>query len=495
MDPPFTKLDILCCRNLLIYLTPELQRKILPLFHYTLKPGGILFLGSSESIGISGQLFPPLAQKERIFRRSETGASSRSPDFPTAFVPDPPPHFIAPTPAPRSLQVLADQLLQVLYAPPAVLVTLQGDIRYINGRTGKYLEPAAGKANWNILAMVHENMRYDLANALEEAHRKKAPILLTRLKNGADADAHLVDLRVEPLDEPQELRGMLLVVFSETAPVPDLVVTAAPSASRTTNARQRELQEALRRARDELQSGREDMQTTQEELRSMNEELQSTNEELQSSNEELTTSKEEMQSLNEELQTVNTELQTKLDELSATNSDMKNLLNSTDIATVFLDNKLRVRRFTEQAKTIIKFIPGDLGRPLTDLASDLLYPELVADAGEVLRTLVFSEREINTHDGRWFTVRVMPYRTMDNRIDGLVITLANITVAKNLEARLRERNDDLTTKAAEQGRALGQAKDRLLHHAAKTASPTTKRAAKSIVSDRLKIHKRENFPS
>ena len=189
----------------------------------------------------------------------------------------------------------------------------------------------------------------------------------------------------------------------------------------------------------------------------MNEELQSTNEELQSTNEELMTSKEEMQSLNEELQTVNAELQAKLDELSGTNNDMKNLLNSTDIATVFLDNDLHVRRFTLQAKTIIKFIASDIGRPITDLASDLLYPALVKDAHEVLLTLVFSERSIATEDGRWFTVRIMPYRTMDNRIDGVVITFADITAAKKIEADLREQHRLLSKQAAQQGRALEKA--------------------------------------
>jgi two-component system CheB/CheR fusion protein len=190
----------------------------------------------------------------------------------------------------------------------------------------------------------------------------------------------------------------------------------------------------------EAQTTREEMQTAQEELRSTNEEQQSTNEELQSTNEELTTSKEEMQSLNEELQTVNNELQAKVDELSRSNNDMKNLLNSTDIATLFLDKNLNVRRFTTQATKIIKLIPGDVGRPITDLASELLYPELTTDAREVLRKLGFAEKPVNTGDGRWFTVRIMPYRTLDDRIDGVVITFADITVAKTLEAQLRERH-------------------------------------------------------
>ena len=211
-----------------------------------------------------------------------------------------------------------------------------------------------------------------------------------------------------------------------------------------------EFRRKYEQARREAQGIREQMQTSQEELRSTNEEQQSTNEELQSTNEELTTSKEELQSLNEELQTVNAELQVKVNELSRSNNDMKNLLNSTDIATLFLDNKLNVRRFTTQATKIIKLIPGDIGRPITDLASDLLYPELSEDAREVLRKLGFAEKAVNARDGRWFTVRIMPYRTLDDRIDGVVITFADITTAKHLEAQLREQHAMLEKHLAEQ---------------------------------------------
>lgn len=455
MDPPFTKLDILCCRNLLIYLTPELQKKIFPLFHYSLNPRGVLFLGSAESIGNFTQLFTPLALKERIFQKNETAAQGSQFEFPTVYVPAPARRLGAPSPLPAppsSLQAVADQLLQARFAPPAVLVNGQGDILYISGRTGKYLEPAAGKANWNVIAMAREGLRYELASALQKVHRKGGALTLQGIKAGSDGEARAVDMVVQSLDEPKELQGMVLIVFSDTpASVDPGGTTSADGKLPARTARQRELERELQRARDEVRASREEMQTSQEELKSMNEELQSTNEELQSTNEELTTSKEEMQSLNEELQTVNAELQAKLDELSAANNDMKNLLNSTDIATVFLDNDLHVRRFTLQAKTIIKFISTDVGRPVTDLASDLLYPELVTDAHEVLRTLVFCERSITTHDGRWFTVRVMPYRTMDNRIDGVVITFADITAAKNVEAALREKYDHLTGKTAAKG--------------------------------------------
>ncbi len=454
MDPPFTKLDLLCCRNLLIYLTPELQRKLFPLFHYCLNPRGVLFLGSAESIGGFAGLFTPLAIKERIFRRTESAPPGSHLDFPAVFASAAAERTDTPQAAQRpspSLQSLADHLLQARFAPPAVLVNERGDILYINGRTGNYLEPAAGKANWNVIAMAREGLRHPLVDALQKAHQKKTAITVRGIKVGDGARS--VDLLVQVLDEPGELRGMVLIVFSDTAgPVETSPIGKAGKASLRSPAI-RELERELQRARQEAHACREEMQTSQEELKSMNEELQSTNEELQSTNEELTTSKEEMQSLNEELQTVNAELQSKLDELSAANNDMKNLLNSTDIATVFLDNALCVRRFTLQAGTIIKFIPGDVGRPITDLASDLLYPALVEDAREVLRTLVFSETSITTKDGRWFIVRIMPYRTMDNRIDGVVITFTDVTASKKVEADLREQHDRLARQLAGQHRS------------------------------------------
>jgi two-component system CheB/CheR fusion protein len=336
-----------------------------------------------------------------------------------------------------NLQVLAEELLLQRYSPAAVLTNDKGDILFISGRTGKYLEPAAGKANWNIYAMAREGLRYELGAAFQKALREKRSVTRSRVRLATDGGAQTVDITVEPVLEPEALQGTVMVVFTDVA---TLASEPLGKAKRTTTkpAALDQREQELRRARDELQTAREQMQTSQEELRSANEEMQSTNEELQSTNEELTTSKEEMQSLNEELQTLNHELQSKVDELSRTNNDMRNLLDSTDIATLFLDDALNVRRFTPQTVKIIKLIPGDAGRPITDLASDLVYPGLVEDAREVLRTLVFKEQSIATRDGRWFTVRIMPYRTLDNRIDGLVITLVDITAAKTLEATLRK---------------------------------------------------------
>jgi len=279
------------------------------------------------------------------------------------------------------------------------------------------------------------------------------------LKVGTNGGEQFVDLTVQTLEEAEPLRGLVMIVLTNVAaPMEAKTPGRFQKAPARSAARLAELERELQQARDELQTTREEMQTSQEELTSINEELQSTNEELQSTNEELTTSKEEMQSLNEELQTVNTELQAKMDDLSTINSDLKNLLNSTDVATVFLDNDLHVRRFTPQASKIIKLIPADEGRPITDLTSDLRYPELVEDTREVLRTLASTEKPVTARDGRWFTVRIMPYRTLDDRIDGVVITFADITTAKTLEAKLRGKHASLEKRVAEQSAKLGKAK-------------------------------------
>jgi two-component system CheB/CheR fusion protein len=314
----------------------------------------------------------------------------------------------------------------------------KGDILYISGRTGKYLEPAAGKANWNIFAMAREGLRYELNNAFQKALRQKTAAGLKGVKVGTNGGVQAVDITVQPISEPVALQGMVMIVFTDVAIPPETKAAGKTPRASARSAILAGLKRELQQAREEVQSCREEMQTSQEELKSTNEELQSTNEELQSTNEELTTSKEEMQSLNEELQTVNQELQAKVDELSRANNDMKNLLDSTDIATLFLDDALTVRRFTPQATSIIKLIAGDAGRPLTDIATDLDYPELSADARQVLRSLAFMEKQVATRDGRWFLVRIMPYRTLENRIDGVVITFSNITKAKTLEAQLRQ---------------------------------------------------------
>lgn len=437
LDPPFTRLDILCCRNVLIYFNTTLQRRLMPLFHYSLLPGGVLLLGSSETVGPFNRLFDPIESKLRVYLRRHH-ATAKSPEFLlTSFPPlskltkEPVlPTSINPPPPPDSMQSAAERVLLEVHAPPAVVVNAAGDIVFISGRTGLYLEPASGKANWNFHAMVHENLRLPLAEALKQVEAQSEPVYLHNLLLQTTGGARAVDITVQALRGNPALQGMVMIVFRDLASVhprrKNSGAVEAPQAA------------ALQQLRDEIQTQREETRASKEELQSANEELQSTNEELQSANEELTTSKEEMQSMNEELQTVNGEMQTKLDDLALAQSDMKNLLNSTNIAMLFLDQGLNVRRFTDGASKIINLRESDIGRPLSHLTTRLQYPQLHDDALETLRTLVFSEKQIVSTDQRWFSVRIMPYRRLDNVIDGAVITFVDITATKQLESTLRK---------------------------------------------------------
>jgi len=435
LDPPFTRLDLLTCRNLMIYFVAALQRRLVPLFHYSLRPGGALLLGGSETVGRAQSLFVPLRPKSRLYWRSDNGEAIGAVVFPTPRRPASRsamqethlPHSNTP---PANLQSAADQLLLQSFSPAAVLVNDGGDIVYISGRTGRYLEPAAGKANWNIHVMARPAIRTQLAVALRTALQEKTAVELRGLRLD-DETAAAVDITVQALAQPRSIEGMAMIVFRD-------VPAGRGRRTKSAGALDAALNDELIRSREEIHALRQEMRASQEELQSANEELQSTNEELQSANEELTTSKEEAQSMNEELQTINGELQSKLDDLALAQSDMQNLLNSTDIATLFLDNHLNVRRFTAQIARIVHLREGDIGRPLSDLASTLIYPALHDDVKQTLRTLAFSEKQIATTDGHWFTVRIMPYRTLADVIQGVVITFVDITVAKELESRLRK---------------------------------------------------------
>jgi len=444
-DPPFTKIDLLVCRNLLIYLQPEAQERVLSLFHYALKPGGVLFLGTSESVSGLRDHFAALDKKWKIFSRKEPVG---------AFTPPGPFAAVQPRQEASSLgsvetagrtqklqlSVVLEKALLNRYAPACVIVNDRGDILYIHGRTGDYLEPATGQPRLNILDMAREGLRIDLASALRRAAGQDTPVVHDGVRVKTNGDSIAVRLAVTKLREPESIRGLLLVAF-QTEPAAEKRLPARKAAARSAKpppGRILNLEHELQYVKETLQSTVEELETSNEELKSTNEELQSTNEELQSANEELETSKEEMQSLNEELQTVNAQLQAKVDDLGRTSDDMQNLLNSTEVATIFLDQELRVKRFTPEATKLVKLLPSDTGRPIGDLAFNLRYDELEADAAEVLRTLVIKEREVQTKDGNWRQARILPYRTTDNVIDGLVMTFVNLNRSKQAEQAARQ---------------------------------------------------------
>jgi two-component system, chemotaxis family, CheB/CheR fusion protein len=384
-----------------------------------------------------------LDKKLKLFQRLEV---ERDPDFrmPSSYRRDTAPMTISPKPEQEPLANASYPVQRAIldvYAPPAVVVNAQGDILYYNGRTGKFLESASGKPGHNLLSMAREGLRDKLGPTIATAQKNRTSVTVENLKVKSNGHYTLIDLTVQPLNEPRELRGMLLVVFEEI-PEPDGKHPAKKKAA-FPEMPPSELHEELNRTKQQLQSTVEEMEATQEELRSANEELQSNNEELQSTNEELTTAKEELQSLNEEMQTVNAELQMKIELLSQSNNDMKNLLNGIDIATIFLDGDLCIKRFTPQAVKIVNFIAGDVGRPFANLVTNLKYDRLIDDVREVLDRLVPKEVQVQTNDDRWYNMRVLPYRTDDNVIDGVVITLVEITNTKLMEGLLRLRQDEL----------------------------------------------------
>jgi two-component system CheB/CheR fusion protein len=425
---------------MLIYMEPELQKRLMSLFHYSLNPGGIMLLGSAENESSGSGFFTLLDSKLKFFKRSELPKIPELSNFPSSFYERKMELTEAqqkPMKEIENIQILADRLLLQRFSPASVLINGQGDILYITGKTGKYLEPAAGKANMNIYAMVREGLDIALTGAIRKAKQNYEPVELKNLKVGTNSGTLYVNITLQQIEKPEMLKGSIIIVFSDVK-TPVIEKPTRKTGGKISSVQQQELEKELQRANEELQGTREEMQTSQEELKSINEELQSTNEELQSNNEELTTSKEEMQSMNEELQSVNVELQSKNGDFVVANNDMINLLNSTDIATLFLDKELNIRRFTEQLSKIVKLRTTDVGRPFTDLVNNLEYPEIAHHAKEVLRTLAFKETAITTNAGNWFNVRIMPYRTFDDIIDGLVITFVDISVAKKLEIELNK---------------------------------------------------------
>jgi two-component system CheB/CheR fusion protein len=407
-----------------------------------MQENGVLILGNSESINAENHLFSTLDSKMRIYQYVVLPSRTiEMLDFPNSFVN----HRLSETTKktvmiPDNIQALTEKLLLQKFTPAGILVNSQGDILYFVGSTGKYLEPDGGKANMNVYSMAREGLRNILPTALRKASKNYDKVVYQNIKLDVDSEASLASLTIQQIDKPLALKGKILIIFTDEK-APEKNKPKKDSQDTFNNAS--ELEYELNKVRGELEQTIEEMQISREEQTSMNEELQSTNEELQSTNEELTTSKEEMQSLNEELHSLNAEMQGKIDDSVRTSNDMNNLLNSSEIATLFLDKALRIRHFTPAATNIYKLKTSDVGRLFTDQATDLQYPQMYEDAKEVLHTLKFLEKSIKASDDRWFQVRIMPYRTIDDRIDGLVITFLNITTTKNLEIALAETRNSM----------------------------------------------------
>ncbi len=446
-DPPFTRLDLLSCRNLLIYLESELQGRLFPVFHYALKPGGVLFLSSSESIGGFTDLFAPINKKWKFFRAKGSlnapgeglaggglawrgGSIRREPGEPIKKAKD------------TDLLELTEQILLQTYAPPSVVIDEKGNILFVHGDTGKYLRPAPGQATLNVIEMAREGLQLELRTAIHQAIKQGTSVVGKDLLIKTDGGKQGITLSVKPLTIPEIDQGILLVSFQEAgSQVKEKPARAGLMVRKGGSSRVLELEQELSYTKENLQATIEELQAANEELTSTNEELQSTNEELQSTNEELETSKEEIQSVNEEILTVNAEFQAKIEQLAGMQNDMKNLIDNIHIGTIFLDENLVIKRFTREAAKVFRLVGTDVGRPLRDIKSNLEKEELEEEARAVLQSLVPRELKIKTTGQEWFLVRIMPYRTLENVIQGVVLTFNDITAIKIIEEKVRQARD------------------------------------------------------
>ncbi len=430
-DPPFSRIDLVSCRNFLIYLEPELQRAVMAVFAYALKPGGYLLLGTSETPAQSTPYFEAVDRKWRIYRRlearAELGAMALLPASGRVKVD-------LPGEAAVSGQGISHQVVERFllenHLPPCLVVDREGQVVFLYGRTGRYLEPAGGHAGpWHVVRLMREALRMPLVTAIRRAASEGSPVHLEGVRFELEGRTESIDISVLPLDHVIALKGLLLVILKEPRPAP---AALPPATVAEAGSRQREAE--LER---ELQAAREYLQSTVEEIQSANEEARSNNEELQSANEELVTAQEEAQSVNEELATLNSQLGTKLDELHVVNNDLTNLLASIDVGILFLDRQFRVRRFNEAVTRVINLMPGDTGRPVAHIASRLREADWLAAARLVFHSLIPHQEEVEGDDGQWYSMYIQAYRTSEDAIDGVVVTFGDITAQKQVEQALR----------------------------------------------------------
>ncbi|WP_353646169.1 CheR family methyltransferase [Mesorhizobium sp. WSM2239] len=442
-DPPFSRVDLISCRNLLIYLGADLQERVIPLFHYALRDDGFLFLGSSENITRHASLFSTIDKASRLFQK-RARSSTRLPEFPlTAPVRRPQLNRAADTAARSSLQDLAERELLDRYTPAHVIVNAGGEVLHSSAGTGKYLEMAAGSPDHNIFTMARSGLRLDLRATVHKAVSTGKPATHNNVTVATDGGRQAIDLVVQPLRRSGD--SVFMVVFRDQGSLwTDAETEVLESGEDAKNHGVSHLEAELRATRERLQTTTEELESSNEELKSANEELSSINEELQSSNEELETSKEELQSINEELQTVNAELNMRVEELSRANSDVSNLLESTQIATIFLDRDLCIKSFTPAAKDLFRLVESDIGRPLMHVRARFACDTLQSDAEHVLHKLGTVERQVDSSDSdARYIMRILPYKTTENVIAGLVITFVDVTQISLAEARIKSLSQSL----------------------------------------------------
>lgn len=478
-DPPFSKLDLISCRNLLIYLEPEIQKKILSMFHFALREGGYLFLGNAETIYQQADLFETISRKHRIYRRLGKPVLGKpvlgKPVLDKLVLDKPVTALLFNAPAQRThhLAALAQQAVMERFAPACVLVNRKAEVLYLCGPVDDYLQLPSGEASHDLIAMTRPGLRTKLRAAFHAALSDEQPVTLENVAVKRGQKYFPIRVTIEPLRQANESEALVLIAFDEVgAESRARVVHVVPSAPEPTDRPEtaaeyeaviRHLDGELSGTREDLQSAIEELETSNEEFKAANEEIMSVNEELQSTNEELETSKEELQSLNEELQTVNSQLESKVGELEQIGNDLVNLLTSTDIATLFLDRQLRLRRFTPAATRMFRIRPSDVGRPLADFSQYFVDTDLLTDAQRVIEHLAPIEKEVQdvarssspgdlgaleSSASHWYARRILPYRTDDDRIDGVVITFADITSNKEYQHILETLNRELDQRVA-----------------------------------------------
>ena len=437
-DPPFSQIDLIVCRNLLIYLDREVQREILQMFHFALRPGGFLFLGSSESADACHELFAPVDKRNRIFRaKTGTANSRRTPTMPRGgYVRTSVSRQAPQNSLPRKLSV-ADIHQRALEqsAPTSMIVDANADILHMSESAGRFLRHVGGELSRNLLTLILPQLRLEIRTTLFQAQQSGQPVKSREVPIQRDDRRYLIDLVAHPYKDEESDGDYVLVIFEEVEVDPTEL--AATTVLQTESQVLSNLERELQRTKLHLQDTIEQSEVSSEELKASNEEMQAINEELRSATEELETSKEELQSINEELLTVNFELKTKVEETDKINDYLTNLIASTDIATVFVDRSMRIKWFTPRATDIFSMLPVDTGRSLLDITHRLHYDDLAADAAQVFESLNMIEREVSSTDNRWYIARLLPYRSSEDHIDGTVLTFIDISKRRAAEEELR----------------------------------------------------------